>query len=169
MAPEISFAELYEQLLPVVYRFVSVRIPRNDIEDVAAEILAKAWQAYPGYQGNSSVKTWALSIAYRHIADYYRALKRTPPVLPLDGSLAAEREKDDSETWLTRLSVGQALSRLSTPQVAAIQLRIVEGYSAAEAAVILGVSQMAVDSLLYRAKKSFRTSYQTPAGGEQHG
>lgn len=166
MEPDSTFNELYEQLLPVIYRFVSVRVPKNDVEDVAAEVLAKVWQAYPSYRGKSSVKTWAMRIAYNHIADYYRALKRVPPVLPLD--CTSSDSKDHSEQWLTLLGIGQALSRLSAPQVAAIQLRLIEGYSASEVAAILGISQPAVDSLLYRAKKSFRRFYQAATGGEHN-
>jgi RNA polymerase sigma-70 factor, ECF subfamily len=56
--------------------------------------------------------------------------------------------------------VGQTLASLSGPQVAVIQLRLIEGFNASEAADILGITQPAVDSLLYRAKQSFRKIYQ---------
>ena len=65
------------------------------------------------------------------------------------------------------LSVSNTLAQLSEPQVAVIQLRLIEGFSSSETASILGTTQQAVDSLLYRAKKNFRTVYQAEmAGGE---
>jgi RNA polymerase sigma-70 factor (ECF subfamily) len=167
LSGDISFDHIYDQLLPSVYRYVSARIPRNDTEDVTAEILAKVWRAYPHYQGRSSLKTWALRIAARHIADYYRALKRTLPVLPWEP--AAEAEHDHSDNCLDLLSIGQALSQCSAEQVSAIQLRLVEGYSAVETAEILHMSPAGVDSLLYRAKQKFRTSYRAETtGGVSH-
>jgi RNA polymerase sigma-70 factor (ECF subfamily) len=63
------------------------------------------------------------------------------------------------------LSIGQALSEMTNQQVSVIQLRLTEGFSAAETARILGISPSAVDSILYRAKKSFRKLYLGTAGG----
>ncbi|MHB1654074.1 MAG: RNA polymerase sigma factor [Desulfitobacteriaceae bacterium] len=161
----LSFEDIYEELFPSIYRFVRVRIPKSDVEDVAAEIMVKVWRALPSFRG-LSLKPWALRIAYHHIADYYRNHKRVPKVIPLEEMSLGS---DHSEQWLTLLSVSQALAKLSPNHVTVIQLRLVEGLSASETAGILGITREAVDSLLYRAKKSFRILYQgfgTAGGGQ---
>lgn len=155
-----SFDQVYEQLFPIVYRFVRVRIPTHDVEDVTAEILTKVWRALPGFKGNASLRTWALRIALHHIADYYRIThKKEPSAVSLDFHENDSVAEDHSEHLATMLSVSEALAKMSKQQVAVIQLRLVEGFSAVEAAQILGISGQAVDSLLYRAKKSFRKYY----------
>jgi len=121
-----SFDEVYEVIFPLIYRFVSIRVPKPEVEDVAAEIIVKVWRGLPDIE----------------------ILKPLP------------QEADQSETWATFLSVGEALAKLSTQQVNVIQLRLIEGFSAGEVAEILGTTQQAVDSLLYRAKKGFRKIYQ---------
>jgi predicted DNA-binding protein YlxM (UPF0122 family) len=104
------------------------------------------------------LKSWTLRIAYNHVADFYRIRKgKSLPVISLSEEIkSAHSTEDHSEQLITLLSVGETLTKLSEPQVAVIQLRLVEGFSAAEVAQILGITQQAVDSLLYRAKKSFR-------------
>ncbi len=163
MEMETSFAEIYDELLPVVYRFVSCRVPNHDTDDQVAEIIVKVWRAWPKFKGQSSLKTWALSIASNQIADYYRSQNRIPSIIPLEESNTLDSAQSDD--WLTMLSIGQALSEMTNQQVSVIQLRLTEGFSAAETARILGISPSAVDSILYRAKKSFRKLYLGTAGG----
>lgn len=163
MGSDRSFDEVYDQLFPAIYRFIAARVPGSDVEDVTAEVMAKAWRAWPEFQGNSSPKTWALRIAYNQIADYYRKKKHWPVIMSLEPDNVTM--PDPSEQASILLSIGQALAHLNQQQVAVIQLRLVEGFSAAEAAAVLGISPSAVDSLLYRAKKSFRELYQGTKGG----
>ncbi len=73
---QVSFDQIYEELFPAVYRFVCLRIPASEIEDVAAEIMAKVWKSLPGFEGRSSLRSWALRIAANYIADFYRSRKK---------------------------------------------------------------------------------------------
>lgn len=160
MEADSSFDEIYELLFPLIYRFVAIRVPKSDVEDVAAEILAKAWRGLPGMERKTALKSWALKIATHQIADYYRTHKRILVMALEETTKPLPQESDQSEKWATLLSVGEALAKLSPQQVNVIQLRLIEGFSAIEVAEILGTTQQAVDSLLYRAKKGFRKIYQ---------
>lgn len=164
---QISFDEVYEELFPAVYRFVCMRIPATDIEDVTAEIMAKVWRSIDRFEGRSSLKCWALKIAANYIADFYRGRKAVD-IIPITEELQDTRNNGDyGEDLGTVLSVSKTLSQLTEPQVAVIQLRLIEGFSASETATILGITHQAVDSLLYRAKKNFRSIYTAEvAGGE---
>lgn len=167
---QASFEEIYEELFPAVYRFVCLRIPYAETEDVTAEIMAKIWKSVERFEGRSSLKSWALRIAANYIVDFYRGRKDVQ-IIPLSEELQnSQSSRDYGEDLATLLSVNNTLSQLTEQQVAVIQLRLIEGFSAAETADILGTTQQAVDSMLYRAKKSFRTIYQAEvAGGEING
>lgn len=164
---QASFDEIYEGLFPAVYRFVCLRIPSSEIEDVTAEIMAKIWKSISSFEGRSSLKCWALRIAANYIADFYRGRKQVQ-IIPLTEEMQnSEGSRDYGDDLATVLSVSTTLAQLTEPQVAVIQLRLVEGFSSSETASILGTTQQAVDSMLYRAKKNFRTIYQAEvAGGE---
>jgi len=147
-------------IFPLICRFVSIRILKPDVEDVSAEIIVKVWRGLPDIEKKNALKAWALKIAAHHIADYYRIHKRVPAMTLEEISKPLPQESDQTETWATLLSVCEALAKLSPQQVNVIQLRLIEGFSAVEVAEILGTTQQAVDSLLYRAKKGFRKIYQ---------
>jgi RNA polymerase sigma-70 factor (ECF subfamily) len=165
VAIDYSFEEIYDQLFPVIYRFVITRVPAQEVEDLTAEIMVKIWKALSGFKGNCSLRTWALRIAYNRIIDYYRSEKNIP-VLSYNEQLDMTNLTTDHAEQLTVLScIREALAKLPAPQVVVIQLRLVEGFSADEVAGILGTSQQAVDSLLYRAKKSFRKYYKADITG----
>lgn len=165
MHSDSSFDEIYEGIFPSVYRFVRIRIPGPDVDDVTAEIITKVWRALPRFDGRSSLKTWALRIASNQVVDYYRAQKSVP-ILSIDEDLAANSsEADHSEKVATSLSISETLAKMPEPQVAVIQLRLIESLSAAETGEILGMTRDAVDSLLYRAKKSFRRIYAWESAG----
>ena len=155
-----SFDEIYELIFPMVSRFVAVRVPKQDVEDVAAEVIIKVWKGLPHIENQNALKAWAFKIASRQIVDYYRANKRERTVSLDDIAQQLTTETDHSEDWITFITVGETLNKLSPQQVDVIQLRLVEGFTAAEVADILGTTDQAVDSLLYRAKKSFRKAYQ---------
>lgn len=164
---QASFDEVYEELFPTVYRFVCLRIPSTDTEDIVSEIMAKIWKSIASFEGRSSLKSWALRIASNHVADFYRNRKDIQLIPLTEELLNPQCIRDHGDDLATMLSVSNTLARLTEPQVTVIQLRLIEGFSASEVAAILGITQQAVDSLLYRAKKSFRTIYSTEmAGGE---
>lgn len=168
MAINQSFEEIYEQLFPLIYRFVIVRIPVQEVEDITAEIMVKVWRALSEFKGKCSLRTWALRIAYHQIVDFYRS-ERHIPILSYNDQLDITQLKPDHVEQLAMLScIKEALAKLPAPQVVVIQLRLVEGFSAGEVADILGTSQQAVDSLLYRAKKGFRKFYKAEnTGGDR--
>jgi len=91
-----SFDETYELLFPLIYRFVSIRIPIADVEDVTAEIIVKVWRGLPNMEKLSALKPWALKIAAHQIADYYRSHKRTP-VRALEDTPLPSPQTDQSE------------------------------------------------------------------------
>ena len=80
MPIDSSFDEVYDQIFMPVYHFVRLRIPSGDVDDVTAEVIAKVWRALPRFEEKSSLKTWALRIAYHQVADYYRSQKLRPTV-----------------------------------------------------------------------------------------
>lgn len=70
-------------------------------------------------------------------------------------SVAVTFEDDVAE----REALRAALARLAPQDVACLLLRIVQGFSAAETAAIVGASPQSVDQRLARAKKRLRSVY----------
>ena len=137
---------------------------RAEAEDVAQEVMLRAWRGINGFRGRSSYFTWLYRIA---VNEANRALERRArrpagvPLGPEELQLPASPEEDPSrqaEARELRLALARALGELPPPLRTAIVLRDVEGLSTQEAAAIAGVGQAAFKSRLHQARLRVRTA-----------
>ena len=139
----------------------------QDAEDAVQETLLAAWRARDTFEGRASWRSWLTAIAHNcclAIID-----RRGRRVLAFDRSPASEGVELEpvvgEPVWIepfpdealqhresVELAFVAALQRLSATQRAALILREVLGYDAAETAEILGGSVAAVNSALQRAR-----------------
>jgi RNA polymerase sigma-70 factor (ECF subfamily) len=152
----------------------------HDAEDLLQETLLSAWQALDRFDGRS-LRAWLYRIAtnrcLNHLRDRSRRLRDAEVVDP--GSLSAGLVPSDEPWWLEpypdaligdvesspearfearesiALSFVGGLQRLPTQQRAALVLRDVMGFSAAEAAEMLSSTTASVNSALQRARAAF--------------
>ncbi|OJV83006.1 MAG: RNA polymerase subunit sigma-70 [Cellulomonas sp. 73-92] len=162
----------------------------QDAEDAVQETLLKAWLALPGFEGRSSVRTWLYRIATNQCLNQLRSAKRRPA--GADPAPAAPPTGQDAVRWLQpypdealaeiaddvpgpearyesreaiSLAFVRALQLLPPAQRAALLLRDVLGYPAAEAAQLLDVTVDSLNGSLKRARAALAGTG-TPAAGE---
>ncbi|MEO8696393.1 MAG: RNA polymerase subunit sigma-70 [Acidimicrobiales bacterium] len=179
-------ADFYARLAPhrgemvaFCYRMVG---SVHDAEDLTQDTYLRAWRARDQYDdARASLRTWLYRIATNVCLTALTDRGRRP----LPSGLVAPRDAlapfaiDAEITWLQplpdtmvavdpsstavehsglRLAFVAALQHLSARQRGALILREVLGYSAAEAAEILGISVAAVNSSLQRARARMKAS-----------
>jgi RNA polymerase sigma-70 factor (ECF subfamily) len=137
---------------------------RGEAEDVAQEVMLRAWQGIAHFQGRSSYFTWLYRIAVNEASRALEKRGRRPAgvsigadelQLPASPALEPSRQAEASEL---RAILGRALADLPPPLRTAIVLRDVEGLSTQEAAEITGVSQAAFKSRLHQARLRVRAA-----------
>src|SRR5215831_5086716 len=137
---------------------------RGDAEDIAQEVMLRAWRAIGRFRGQSSYFTWLYRIA---VNEANRALEkgaRRPPSVPLGAdelqlpAPAADDPARQAENSELRRALARALAGLPPALRTAIVLRDVEGFSTQEAAEIAGVSQAAFKSRLHQARLRVRAA-----------
>ncbi|MGC1754534.1 MAG: RNA polymerase subunit sigma-70, partial [Trebonia sp.] len=153
----------------------------QDAEDALQETLASAWRNLGDFDQRSSLRTWLYKIATNRCLSMLRADSRRPRIaLPLpDAALPEPASAGDAPPWLEpypdvlldhlvdqrpgpearyetteaiSLAFITALQLLPPRQRAALVLRDVLDYHAAEVAQMLGTTQEAVSSALKRAR-----------------
>jgi RNA polymerase sigma-70 factor (ECF subfamily) len=136
----------------------------GEAEDVAQEVMLRAWQGITRFQGQSSYFTWLYRIAVNEANRALEKRARRPAgvsigadelQLPASATFDPSRQAENSEL---RRALGQALAGLPPPLRTAIVLRDVEGLSTQEAAEIAGVGQAAFKSRLHQARLRVRAA-----------
>lgn len=137
---------------------------RGEAEDVAQEVMLRAWQGIAGFQGRSSYFTWLYRIAVNEASRALEKRARRPEgvslgaqelQLPASPADDPSRQAENSEL---RLALGRALAELPATLRTAIVLRDVEGLSTQEAAEIVGIGQAAFKSRLHQARLRVRAA-----------
>ena len=137
---------------------------RSEAEDVAQEVMLRAWRGIARFQGQSSYFTWLYRIAVNEANRALEKKARRPAAvsigaqelqLPASPAYDPSRQAENSEL---RRVLGQALAELPPALRTAIVLRDVEGLSTQEAAEIAGVSQAAFKSRLHQARLRVRAA-----------
>ncbi len=137
---------------------------RSEAEDVAQEVMLRAWQGITRFQGRSSYFTWLYRIAINEANRALEKRARRPAgvsiaerELQLPGSPADDPSRQ-AEVSELRLALAHALAELPPALRTAIVLSDVEGLSTQEAAEIAGVSQAAFKSRLHQARLRVRAA-----------
>ena len=153
----------------------------QDAEDALQETLVSAWRNLGEFGQRSSLRTWLYQIATNRCLSMLRAGRRRPRIAPAlpEATLPEPAGAGDAPPWLEpypdvllghlvdqrpgpearyetteaiSLAFITALQLLPPRQRAALVLRDVLGYHAAEVAQMLGTTQEAVSSALKRAR-----------------
>jgi RNA polymerase sigma-70 factor (ECF subfamily) len=137
---------------------------RAEAEDVAQEVMLRAWRGITRFRGQSSYFTWLYRIAVNEANRALEKRARHPAgvtlgadelQLPAPAALDPSRQAENSEL---RQALGRALADLPLPLRTALVLRDVEGLSTQEAAEIAGVGEAAFKSRLHQARLRVRAA-----------
>jgi len=147
-------------LLPFLRAF-SLIVSRNRplSEDLAQEVLAKAWKARASYQYGTNLKAWLCTILRNEYGTHKRRAWRQ---VPWDADAAATIHAPRGEQrWASELTdIQRALCRVPIEQREALVLVRVAGYSYEEAARITNLPVGTVKSRVSRARASLERIFE---------
>ena len=143
---------LYRRHGTEVYRYAYAVLGNHaDAEDVTQTTFLNAYRALEQGLHPRKPSNWLLTIASNAIKQRFRQEQARPRTVELDERIAGRDVDEDGP------SVGElltALSKIPPQQRQAIVLREFEGRSYAEIAEILAVTTSALETLLFRARRS---------------
>ena len=144
-----AWSAIFERYFSSIFRLAYVRTRHHGAaEDIAAQTFAEAANGIRRYRYRGvPFRAWLYRIARNLTADHLKAEQRRPHV-SLSETQAIETPAVDPESYVDFLA---AVDELTDDQKTVVMLRLVEGYSLAEVAAIVGKSVGAVKQLQYRA------------------
>jgi RNA polymerase sigma factor (sigma-70 family) len=155
LARDQAFENLYRRYVRDVY-YYALAMLRNpaDAEDVTQTTFLNAYRAYKRGDEIRKPQNWLIKIAHNVARTRYARASRRVKEVPLEDHVdrlaVPEEDRPNVEGVL------RALGRLPFNQRAAIVMRELEGRSYAEIADTLDVSVSAVETLIFRARRSLR-------------
>ena len=157
---QAAFAALVRRHKEPLHRLVARLIgDEEEALDVVQEAFVSAHRALGSYDASRPMRAWLSRIAINKARDWRRrrAVRRLiSAVLPLSDADRIADSRPSAQTVASDrqelASVRLAIAALPTRLRETLVLRTIEGFSQAEVAQTLGVSEKAVETRLYRAR-----------------
>jgi RNA polymerase sigma factor (sigma-70 family) len=155
LARDEAFEQLYRQYVKDVYHY-ALALLRNpaDAEDVTQTTFLNAYRAFKRGEEILKPQNWLIKIAHNVARSRYARSSRRVKEVPLEDHIEQLALPDEERPNVE--GVLRALGRLPFNQRAALVMRELEGRSYAEIGDTLGVSVAAVETLIFRARRSLR-------------
>jgi RNA polymerase sigma-70 factor (ECF subfamily) len=174
---ETAFERFSDDYIPALYRFVSFRVnhERELTREIVQSALVKAIAKLSSFRGEASLLTWLRACCKREIAAHFRRGKNRPTEVewtdgqaaeatplnrtPMDGPEASALRKESSSM------VHAALDSLPPRYSRVLEMKYLDNLPVKEIADRMNLRPKAAESLLTRARNSFRKSYARLQGG----
>lgn len=171
-----AFRIFFSTYFPRLLRFARYRLHGDEAlaEDVAQSALGKAMDKLDTYRGEAALYSWLCTFCRHEIGAVIKRTKRDPvdliddlPVIraTLESLIdpAAGPELDAGRKELKRL-IQVTMDNIQPVYADALAWKYIDGLSVAEIGTRLGRGHKAAESLLNRARESFRDGFSTLAG-----
>ncbi len=173
---EAAFRAFFATYFPRLFRFARYRLHGEEAlaEDAVQNALGKAIDKLDTYRGEAALYTWLCTFCRHEISALLKHAHREPvdliedlPAIRatieslMDPHAAPEREADRRE--LSRL-IQVALDGLPSAYADALEWKYIDGLTVAEIGERSGRGRKAAESLLSRARESFRDGFSALIG-----
>ncbi|MFO8144068.1 MAG: sigma-70 family RNA polymerase sigma factor [Dehalococcoidales bacterium] len=165
-----SFAAIYDEYMPRVYRYVSYRVNSTACaEDLTSMIFEKALQKFNQYRPEKgAISTWLFAIARNTVIDYYR-IKHGSKTVPLqewsDVSGNSSPVEEEFDRRAERIRLKECLSLLSPKEQEIVALKFGSEQKNRQIAASLNISESNVGTIVYRAIQQLRKCFQEAHSG----
>ena len=152
VAASRALDDLYRNHVSEVYRYAYAVLGNHaDAEDVTQTTFVNALRALERGERPRKPSNWLITITHNIVRQRFRQQQARPTEVELDRDIAQE-PTDDSGPSMEELV--RALQRIPQSQREALVMRELEGRPYSEIAQILDLSTSALETLLFRARRS---------------
>jgi RNA polymerase sigma-70 factor (ECF subfamily) len=158
-----AFGELVRLHQDRVYRTAVRLVGPEDAHDITQEVFIKAHGELKRFRARSALSTWLYRMTVNLSLNYLRGSKREKDRRERYGPGVSDPPPNQEKSLLDQeftQAVWDVIDSLPERQRSAIVLHRFEELSAAETALVMGLSLGAVESLLHRAKQALLESFQ---------
>jgi RNA polymerase sigma-70 factor (ECF subfamily) len=162
-----AWTEIYREFSPALLRFLSSQ-GAADPEDCLGECFVHMVRRLPAFTGDEvAFRAWAFTIARSRLVDSWRSAGRRP--VRATGTVVEtldlfQHHPGPGGRLEQHEAVQEVLDLLTPDQRSVLLLRVLDQFSVAETAAIIGKSEGAVKVLQNRALKTLRRRLESKSG-----
>lgn len=161
-----AVSDFYKANYERIFNYLLKRLPtREDAEDLTNDVFFETIDSLNLLQKDSNLEAWLYKIAHNKMVDYYRKRKIKSLLLsqiPYLEIVANEIHQPEFQFEKNRIrdKIEKTFYQLSEKYQKILRLHYEENMSVKELALEFSLSFKATESLLYRARRQFMTSYE---------
>jgi len=162
--------EFYRSCSPKILSYLSKKLPTfEDAQELTNDVFLEAIDSVSVLKKEESTMAWIYRIAHNKMVDFYRKRKIKSIILsqmPFLQIVASEINQPEFQFEKNKIRdrIESALRSLSQKYQKILMLHYEEKISVKELARIFNLSFKATESLLFRARQSFKLAYAHSAG-----
>ncbi len=162
MPGQDQFEDVARELSGPLLRYLQRLTGKSAIaNDLLQETLSRIAMGLGGFEGRSSLRTWAFSVASRVAADHFRRPETRLHIVDVDEMPEVGEEADVDERLIIdemNACVRGVIDGLPADYRTALVLHDLEGLTAAETAQVCGCSLETAKIRIHRARRRLRQS-----------
>lgn len=163
--------EFYNLYSPKILKYLNGKLSPEDAQEILNDVFFEAVDSLSLLRNNNNILAWLYKIAHNKTADFYRKKKIKSVLLsqaPFLKIIASEINDPEFQFEKNKLRDGieEAFRSISSHYRKILKLHYEEKMSVKELAPIFDLSAKATESLLYRARQSFKTAYDSSINSE---
>ena len=157
--------EFYKSYSPKILSYLSKKLPHlEDAQEITNDVFLEAIDSLSFLQKEKNVSAWLYRIAHNKMVDFYRKRKIKSILLsqlPFLQIVASEINQPEFQFEKNKIrdNIEFALRSLSTKYQKILKLHYEENVQVKMLAKIFNLSFKATESLLFRARQSFKLAY----------
>ena len=155
----IVFEDVAEELSEPLRRYLERLVGnRATADDLLQDTLLKIARALPEFEGRSSVKTWAFTIATRVATDHFRRPQNRALMVDIDETTHVDDAATEQKLVIDEMSacVRGVIDSLPEDYRTALVLHDLEGQTAAQVAEIVGCSIATAKIRIHRGRRRLK-------------
>lgn len=166
LGEQTAIVELYQLYSPKIGNYLKTRLPRaEDAQEVLNDVFFDAIDSLPLLKKKENISSWLYSIAHNKVVDFYRKKKIKSVLLsqvPFLEFIAHEINQPEFQFEKNKVKerMEKTLRSLSKKYQDILDLHYEQKIPVKDLALRFNLSFKATESLLFRARQSFKKIYE---------
>lgn len=162
---EQAVTDFYQSYSPKIFSYLKIKLPETEAEELVNDVFLNAIDTMHTLRTDANLKAWLYKIAHNKVVDFYRKKKIKSVLLsqvPFLDIVASEMSEPEFQMEKDKIRdrIESSMHALSEKYRRVLMLHYEDAMPIKQIALVLNMTPKATESMLFRARQSFKTAYE---------